>query len=150
MKTKKAAAKKAAPVKKVAVKKAPAKKKTVSKKASHIISEAAGKNMTDRFLSNLNSLGNIVFSSGLEFDKSLFQKLLSLKDVHALRIFNAVTDKMQHTFVITAVNKKGKTLFLKQANNLKTTGTKSKGAMAAAPPPTDNGVGNMGSQCPAY
>jgi hypothetical protein len=127
--------------------------------SKHIISQADGKLMTDRFVGNLNSLDEIVFSHGLEFDISLFKNLVAIEGATAIRIFNAVNAKMEHTFVITAVSKMGKTLFLQQPSNVntKTPAKNASRSLAGAappppppPPPGGDGVGNMGSQCPAY
>ena len=142
------------PIKKAASKKAPVIK---AQPVNHIISKTEGAAMIARFEANKNSLGSIFFSKGREFDKSLFEKLLKLKDCKKIRIYNAVNNENEHTFVITAVTvipgtktkrSSSKDIYFKIKPAVKAK-TKSGMMMRSAGADTE-GVGNRGQQCPAY
>lgn len=160
--TKNVPQRKTAPEKKAFVK-AKANVKTVAAKplaaaanstASHIISYAEGKEMIGAFMGKLNDLSAVAFNTGMQFDISLFQKLVALPEGASIRIYNAIKGVpnestgepyMQHTFVITAVDKNDNILFLQNPNNPSVAGKSANGTGGA-----DDGVGNMGTGCPAY
>jgi hypothetical protein len=113
---------------------------------NHIIPKTKGDEMIKRFRNSRKNLNKLTFSLGVEFDKSLFEKLLKLTDAKTVRIYNAANELNEHTFVITALNSKMQEIYFKikpvaaasnSANMLKT----------SAVPVTTDGVGNMGSQC---
>jgi hypothetical protein len=133
--------------KNAAVKKAvPKKKKAAAVKVNHIISKRKGAEMVNRFRT-ITNLNTISFSHGMEFNKSIFEKLLKLKGVTKIRVYNAVNENGEHTFVLTAVDAKRNDIYFK----LKRPATKSTSkAVAKLMPGEDEGVGNMGNQCPAY
>jgi hypothetical protein len=151
MATKKAAVKKSA-AKKV-IKKSPAKKnvqksKTVTPPSpvkvisgKHIISQSDGEQMINRFMyyNKGTKLNLVKFSSGREFDVSLFTSILNTAGVKKIRFRNAVNANNEHTLVITGADEKGYDILIPvivQQNSL----------MADTPPPT-NGMGDMGDQC---
>jgi hypothetical protein len=132
------------------------KTKLASNNSLHIISNAAGQQMTDAFMANLNNIGNIIFNAGIQFDISLFQQLVALPNASHIRVYNAVKTQvagdstlLHHTFVIVAVDEKGKTIFLDNGNNNPNT-VQAKGENPPPPPAGGDGVGNMGVNCPAY
>ena len=136
--------------------KPPVKKKVAPRKISytpginHIISKAEGSAMVDRFTASQMNLNAVIFSHGMEFDKSLFEKLLKQPGIKRVRIYNAVNEMSEHTFVITAVDGKRNDIYFKLKPAAKTS-TKTKGkAMLTSLSTDDNGVGNMGTKCPAY
>ncbi len=155
--------KKAAP-KKVVTKAAPKKavKKTVSKKAvkkktpskakalvkaisgKHVIARLDGQQMIDTFMyyNNPKKITGISFSSGREFDISLFTTLLSLPNIKKIRFRNAVNANNEHTLVITGVNANGFDILIPVADST----TQSSALTGDDPPPTD-GMGDMGDQC---
>jgi hypothetical protein len=138
----KAIAKKKAAAKKIAQKK----KKALPVKVNHIISKRKGAEMVNRFRTNTN-FNTISFSHGMEFNKSIFEDLLKLKGVTKIRVYNAVNENGEHTFVLTAVDAKRNDIYFK----MKKPAVKSTSrAVAKLIPGEDEGVGNMGSQCPAY
>ncbi len=140
---------KAVTKKKAVVKKAaPKKKKAAPVKVNHIISKRKGAEMVNRFRTNTN-LNTISFSHGMEFNKSIFEDLLKLKGVTKIRIYNAVNDEGGHTFVLTAADAKRNDIYFKTKKTGAKPAAKTK-AMAKAMPGDDEGVGNMGNQCPAY
>ena len=148
-------------IKKTTVKKAVSKNTPVitSKPVNHIISKTDGAAMVARFEDNSARLDNIIFCKGREFDKSLFEQLLKLKGCSKIRVYNAVNDEGEHTFVITAVAvtaatktkpATSKDIYFKMKAAVKTkAGSKGAGLKSAAMQNTD-GVGNQGQQCPAY
>lgn len=139
--------KKIIPKKKTVLKKAVIKKKTMPPPVpDHIIERSKGVEMVNRFDDNRTNFDNIVFSRGMEFDKSLFEKLLKLKGINKIRIYNAVNDNNEHTFVITGADSKMNDIYFKIKRARKSTGSKSKMALAA----DSSGVGNMGNSCPVY
>lgn len=128
-------------------KEAAKKKKQIPPSVNHIISKSKGAEMVNRFTDNMTDLNKIVFCHGIEFDKSLFEKLLKLRGSKVIRIYNAVNEFNEHTFVITAVDVAKNDIYFK----LKTNSSKSKTILKIADLPEDtDGVGNMGNQCPAY
>lgn len=162
MATKKSKAKKA-PIKKTApkkstvkskkstVKKSPAKKPAVKKKVSgkkaaasptsrHIISYNKAMMMVAAYKEALQNpgAGKIGFSDGKEFDKSLFEVLLSLKGVQRIRIYNALNENNEHTFVITAVNAQNFNIPVPVPQN---------SVQSAVGGDGTGGAGNMGDQC---
>jgi hypothetical protein len=147
----KTAPEKKAFVKAKAVVKAKPKDKDVSKPviSNHIISKAKGKEMVGRFSANLMNMNKINFSHGMEFDKSLFENLLALDGVKKIRIYNAVNADNMHTFVITAAGEKDD-IYFKTSKESQNTKMASRTVTVVEPPIDDEGVGNMGSQCPAY
>ena len=144
--TKKVAVAKKAVTKKVVAKSALPKKAVAPKSASaaeHIITKNEGKAMINSFRNTDKSAIN--FTSGREFDKSIFEALLKLKGCKKIRIYNALDADGYHTLVLTAVDKAENDIYFK----LKT--PKSTGAKSAMAFPIDNsGVGNRGNQCPEY
>jgi hypothetical protein len=163
---KKAVAKKS-PVKAVPVKKsAPVKKAAVKKKTTatpqipvvsaaqlsgpnHIISKHEGGTMVTQFRNNmlsLNSKTNVHFADGREFHVSLFHKLLQLPGAEKLRFYNAVNNDNEHTLVITAADKKGNDIYFTGETIISAQQNMMRGAM----PGDTDGVGDMGTQCPAY
>lgn len=144
--TKKVAVAKKAVTKKVVAKSALPKKAVAPKSASaaeHIITKNEGKAMINSFRNTDKSAIN--FTSGREFDKSIFEALLKLKGCKKIRIYNALDADGYHTLVLTAVDKAGNDIYLKMKTAKKTT---AKTAMAF--PVDNNGVGNRGNQCPEY
>lgn len=130
--------KKKTTVKKAAPKKAAAKtKKATVLKSRHIIPYHKGEMMKSAYMQAIKTpgAGIIKFNNGREFDKSLFEILLKVKGVEKIRIYNALNDKNEHTFVITAVNKQKFSLVIPV-----NTGKMTRGA-------GEGSVGNMGDQC---
>ncbi len=145
---KKAVAKKTA-VKKTVSKKSVPKKVTAVNAPNHIISKTEGKTMVTNFRNNLldlNSATPVQFSDGREFHKSLFEKLLLLDGVEKIRFYNAVDENNQHTLVITAVDSNRNDIYFKNEPMAKKQAAAQRSAAAA----DNDGVGDMGSQCPAY
>ena len=143
---KKAIVKKAAPKKKAT----PPKKTAVLVKNKHIISRDKGEQMKAAYMQEIQKIKatnpklKIQFNNGREFDKSLFEELLKINGADRIRIYNALNEKNEHTFVITAVNKQNFNLFIPiPAATTKT----AKSMVMAASTPTEDGVGNMGNQC---
>lgn len=169
------AANKVAKVNKASTKNVPLRKATAEKKAfvkartvvkktldtlatttnfNNIISYTEGQQMIDAFVGNMNDLSEVQFNTGMQFDISLFQKLVALPGATKIRIYNAIkavtgentTDPfMQHTFVITAVDKDNKIIFLQNSNSNAFASRSADGTSG-----TEDGVGNMGTVCPAY
>ena len=143
------------------IKKAATKKITVikAKPVNHIISKTEGAAMVAQFEENKNNLDNIIFGKGREFDKSLFEKLLALKGCNKIRIYNALNNDGEHTFVITAVTvtaatktkpAASKDIYFKMKPALKGKTSNKKVSLRGAAMPDTDGVGNRGQQCPAY
>jgi hypothetical protein len=151
MKTK-AAAKKAAPVKKTATKKVVVKKGTAKKKAAaitkaadapkvnHIIPKALGMQMIARFKKSMKDLNNVKFEIGKQFDKYLFEELLKLKGIQTVRIYNAIDENNNHTFVITGLDANSYELYFKIKSKAVALGKDGGDG-------TVDGVGDMGTQC---
>jgi hypothetical protein len=114
----------------------------------HVIGTSQAKAMTDRFDANKKKLNKVYFYAGRQFHISLFKDFLKLKGVETLQFRNAVNDKNEHTLVITAADKNGKTLYLKMKTGIKK--TLSSASRDVTPPGDTNGVGNMGNSCPEY
>jgi hypothetical protein len=161
IKKKQSVAKKTIPLKSKAIskKKVVVKKKAVTKKqtsvkrlaqpvSSHVISKIKGGEMVKRFSGNIFMVNGISFHHGMQFNKSLFEQLLQLEGVEFIRIYNAVNDDNEHTFVITAVDAKQNDIYFKDV--LAATSSKLRSALASIAPLDADGVGNMGTKCPAY
>jgi hypothetical protein len=138
--------------KKAATKKAAIKKRTVKKKVAtitkaadaptvnHIIPKALGMKMIARFKKSMKDLNKVKFELGKQFDKSLFEALLKLKGVQTVRIYNAIDEKNNHTFVITGLDKNSVELYFKIKSNAAALGKDGGDG-------TEDGVGDMGTQC---
>ena len=141
MKSKPVIKKKSAPKKKEVLKKKP-----VKAAANNIISKSKGAEMVNRFREKKENLNSVTFSRAIQFPKSLFENLLKLKGVQDIRIYNAINEKNEHTFVVTAVDNKYNDIYFK--NKRETVNSKTSVQRSAAP--DNDGVGNMGNSCPAY
>jgi hypothetical protein len=126
--------------------------KKVSKKGigsairtSHIIPKSSGIEMTARFSESQKDLNQVTFFRAIEFDKSLFEKLIKLKGCKKIRIYNAVNAFNEQTFVITAVDTKKNDIYFK----IKTNTAQPKDNLNSLAPES-YGVGNMGNSCPQY
>jgi hypothetical protein len=154
---KKVAAKKAT-TKKVVSKKAAA-KKTIRREAaplavaaitvlsSHIIPKLDGQVMVSKFSQSMSNLSSITFNRGIQFDKSLFEQLLQLSNVAKIRLYNAVNSANEHTLVVTAADANNNDIYFKIPASNATARTSQ---FLNAPAPGDDGVGDMGTKCPAY
>lgn len=130
-------------------KKKPLPKAAITTKPSpvnHIIPKTKGDEMIKRFRDSRRNLNKLTFSLGIEFDKSLFEQLLKLKDAKTVRIYNAVNESNDHTFVITALNSKMEEIYFK-ITPVAPTPKSSNMLKTSAIPAVIDGVGNMGSQC---
>ena len=128
----------------MATKKAiPVKKNALS--TNHIISKENGSKMVGKFQEAISKLGGTInFEKGKEFNRSVFESLLKLKGCTTIRIYNAVDDYGNHTFVITAVNNKQNDIYFKMPR------TKAADNALTTLPPDEDGVANMGNSCPVY
>lgn len=141
MQSKKASSQKTLPKKKVVTKKKP-----VETVPNHIVSKSKGLEMVYRFRDKSENLNGVTLSRAIQFDKSLFVELLKLKGVKKIRIYNAINEKNEHTFVITAVDSKYNDIYFKN----KTEAGKTKTGVKRAAATDNDGVGNMGNSCPEY
>jgi hypothetical protein len=161
---KKAVAKKA-PIKKKAVKKTPAKKTTTPKalpvimpsvtlSTPHIISREAGmvmaKSFANKLSKNILQDKTVLFFSGREFSRTLFEQLLALPGCVQLRFYNAVNSNNEHTLVITGVDKDENDIYFDLKNNSKKEKASFAKLMAVDGGTDTNAVGNMGGKCPDY
>jgi hypothetical protein len=151
--TKNVPLRKAAPEKKAFVKvKTKSKANAVNNKIGipnipdHIIPKAKGKQMIDNYAAIMGDLEGAIFSPGIEFHKSIFEKLLLLSGIESIRVYNAINDAGEHTFVLTAIDKDRNDIYF---NNAFPNILKSSRSVQALVVNTE-GVGNMGTLCPAY
>jgi hypothetical protein len=115
--------------------------------SSHIIPKIDGQIMVSKFSESLSSLSSITFNHGIQFDKSLFEQLLQLSNVAKIRLYNAVNSNNEHTLVVTAADANNNDIYFKiPASNLAARTSQ----FLNAPAPDDDGVGDMGTKCPAY
>ena len=127
-------------------KKAASKKKTAAAPTSrHIISYNKAMMMKAAYMEAIKTpgAGIIKFNDGREFDKSLFEVLLSMEGVDRIRIYNALNENNEHTFVITAVNSQNFNIPVPVTQDA----TQAGAAQAAVGGDNSGGAGNMGDQC---
>ncbi|MBL0145627.1 MAG: hypothetical protein IPP48_07575 [Chitinophagaceae bacterium] len=138
---KKVAPKKKAAPKKVIVKKTPTKKTNSPALPNHIISKEKGYEMVARFAENQKDLNKIYFFKGIEFSRSLFENILQLPGCTKVRIYNAVNDRGEQTFVITGADSKMNDIYFKNIKPVTKTKSVAKSITGAD---TGDGVGKYG------
>lgn len=138
--------------KKVIKKKAlPKKKASVAPVSSHLIQNSKGFEMIDRFAEKAKDISAFKFTYAREFDILLFKNLLKIKGAKKLRIYNAINENNEHTFVITAIDDNAIIRFFnknpkKRAQNKLVAKAMLRGDDMPADMP-DEWVGNMGEEC---
>jgi len=110
-----------------------------AKSTAHMISKAAGELMIDNFNSIKPQLPlNIEFPFAKQFERSIFDALLNIEGCTHLRVFNALTDTNEQTFVIMAIQDFDTPLYLP----METTDENGKVIEVQA-------VADMGNNCPS-